>query len=178
MLTVNVPGTEFFAEATERFITSEPQTLRLAHARASISKWESKWHKPFLGSNLSYEETLDYVRCMLLDDVPSFVVEALTVDTVKSINDYIENPMTGTTFRNDGNQKTNREIITAEIIYYWMTALNLPLECEHWHLNRLMTLIRVCSIKNSPPKKMSKNDVMKQARELNAARRKKLQTRG
>lgn len=178
MLTVTVPGTEFFDEETETFIRSDEQTLRLEHSLASISKWESRHHKPFLGSELSYEETLDYISCMSEDEAAPFIVSALTGDTVRRINDYIEDTMTGTTFSNAPGKKGKREIITAEIIYYWMTALNIPLECEHWHLNRLMTLIRVCSIKNSPTKKMSKSEAARQARELNAARRKRLQTKG
>ncbi|MCM1524225.1 MAG: hypothetical protein NC120_07170 [Ruminococcus sp.] len=178
MLTLYIPAAEFYDEEKEIFVNTEPKVLRLEHSLASISKWESKWHKPFLNGDLSYEETLDYIRCMSEEDVDTFSLTGLPAAAADKINEYINDPMTATTFRSGESGRAKREIITAEIVYYWMVSLNIPLECEHWHFNRLMTLIRVCSIKNAPPKKMSKSENMRRMKEMNAARRSRLNTRG
>lgn len=150
-------------------------TLQLEHSLISLSKWESKWCKPFLtAKDKTVEETVDYIKCMTLtQNVRPEVYEILTEENMKQINDYIGAPMTATTFRENKNQKSNREIITAELIYYWMIALNIPFECQKWHLNKLLTLVRVCNVKNEPPKKMSKSDLYKHHAAVNAARRKK-----
>ena len=125
------------------------------------------------------EETLDYIRCMVLDpDVDPSVFDHLTRENILDVNAYIESPMTATTFSKDKNSAPNREIVTSELIYYWMTALQIPFECQYWHLNRLLTLVKVCSIKNAPEKKMSKRDVMSRNAALNAARRKQFNTKG
>ncbi|MCM1578399.1 MAG: hypothetical protein NC078_06345 [Ruminococcus sp.] len=178
MLKVTIPEKEFFDEEKEEFVKQEAKELRLEHSLASISKWEERHHKPFLGGELSYEETLDYIACMSEKEVDTFVLRGLTVQSIDLINKYIEDPMTGTTFGSEPARKARREVITAEIIYYWMFSLNIPLEWEHRHFNKLMTLIKVCSIKNSPPKKMGKKGTAKWAKELNDARRTKLKTKG
>lgn len=150
-------------------------TIQLEHSLISLSKWESKWCKPFLtAKDKTAEETVDYIKCMTLtQNVKPEVYENLTEENIKQINDYIGAPMTATTFRENQNQKSNKEIITAELIYYWMIALNIPFECQKWHLNKLLTLVRVCNIKNEPPKKMSKSELYKHHAAVNAARRKK-----
>lgn len=182
MLEITVPATELFNEKTQEFMYTKEQTLQLEHSLISLSKWESKWHKAFLGKQeKTNEETLDYVRCMTITknvDPNAYLV--LTPDNVNAINAYIDNPMTATRFNSMLNQSTapNRDVITAELIYYWMVAFNIPFECEKWHLNRLLTLIRVCELKNSPPKKMSKSAIMRNNAALNNARRNKLHTRG
>ena len=180
MLTITIPGTEAFDEVSGEFIYTKEQTLQLEHSLISISKWESKWCKPFLsGEQKTNEEIIDYIKCMTLNpNVDSAVYRCLTQENMKSINAYIDSPMTATTFVEDKSGKRNREIITAELVYYWMIALNIPFECQKWHLNRLLTLVRVCNIKNQPPKKMSKRDVMNQNARLNAARRQKMNTKG
>ena len=114
----------------------------------------------------------------LTQNVPSYVYSCLTPKNIDDVNDYIGAPMTATVFSEDKNVKGGREVVTAELIYYWMIALNIPFECQKWHLNRLLTLIRVCNIKNTPPKKMSKRDIISRNAALNAARRKQLNTRG
>lgn len=175
MLTITIPATEEYDDAREEFISTEEQTLTLEHSLVSISKWESKWHKPFLSKDeKTREETIDYIRCMTLTkNVDPNVYYALTSDNIKEINDYIEDPMTATWFSDKHKGPKSREIITSELIYYWMTALQIPFECQKWHINRLMTLIQICSIKSQPPKKMGKKEAMSQQRALNAARRAK-----
>lgn len=179
MLRIIVPGAEFYNENTGEFIYFDDQELELEHSLLSISKWEGIYNKPFLSSSdKTVGEILDYVRCMTLtDNVASDVYERLSEQNIKAINDYINAPMTATTFH-EVNNKPSREIVTSEIIYYWMIVHNIPFECENWHLNRLLTLIKVCNIKSNPPKKMSKQEVLARNRELNAQRRKQLNTTG
>lgn len=180
MLTITIPATEEYDDAREEFIETQEQTLILEHSLVSISKWESKWHKPFLGKeDKTPEETIDYIRCMTITkNVDPNVYYALTPDIVKQINEYIENPMTATWFSDKTHKKSSKEVVTSELIYYWMTALQIPFECDKWHFNRLMTLIQIASIKNQPPKKMGKKEAMSQQRALNAARRAKSGSRG
>ena len=181
MLIITIPGIDDWDEKTERFVTRvEEQTLRLEHSLVSLSKWESKWHKSFLSSkSRTNEEIIDYIRCMTLtQNVDPNVYYRLTDENVQEIKAYIDDPMTATTFSDDGNQRKSREVITAELIYYWMIVNQIPFECRKWHLNQLLTLIQVCSVKNAPPKKRSKKDIMSQQAKLNAARKKQLGTRG
>ena len=179
MLKITVPEMEFYDEDNNEFIMFNEQVLQLEHSLVSISKWESKWHIPFLdGKDKTLEQIIDYVRCMTItQNVKPEVYNRLTEDNLKAINDYIENPMTATTF-SDINQRPSREIITSEIIYYWMVSFNIPFECQKWHLNKLLTLIKVCNIKNSPPKKMSRQEILSRNRALNEARKKNLNTKG
>ena len=181
MLQIAVPlGTEYYDEEKEEFVYPKEQILQLEHSLISLSKWESKWHKPFLSKDrMTDEETVDYIRCMTLtQNVPPEVYNHLTNENIQEVTDYINDPMTATTFSDDKNAKPNREIVTAEIIEWWMITLNIHFECRKWHLNKLLALIKVCTIKNSPPKKMSQKEAMSQQRALNAARRKQLGTRG
>lgn len=178
MLKITIPETEFFNEETSEFVKVGKQTLQLEHSLVSLAKWESKWKKPFLSrTNKTREETLDYIKCMTLtQNVNPMVYSCLTQKNYAEVEAYITDPMTATTFSDKG--KPNREIITAEILYYDMIALNIPFECQKWHLNRLIALIRVCSIKNTPSKKIPKGELARRNRELNAARRKAHNTQG
>lgn len=178
MLNIVVPDQEFFNEKTQEFFTLKGQTLQLEHSLVSLSKWESKWNKPFLSNNeKTLKETIDYIRCMTItQNVKPYIYDMLTNENILDINKYIDSPMTATTF--NVQNTPSREIVTSEIIYYWMISLNIPLECQKWHLNRLLTLIRVCNLKNAPSKKMSKKEIMSRNAALNAARRKKLNTKG
>lgn len=180
MLQIVVPETEFFDERTQTFVTTKKQVLRLEHSLVSISKWESKWKKPFLekSNNRSNEETIDYIRCMTItQNVDPLVYNGLTRENYDSIARYIDDSMTATTF-SDKSKSPSREIVTSELIYYWMIAAGIPLECEKWHLNRLLTLIRICGIKNQPPKKRNRRDIMRRNSSLNASRRARLGTKG
>lgn len=180
MLQITIPATEQFNEETNEFVTTKAQTLQLEHSLISLSKWESKWCKSFIDSkNKTNEETLDYVRCMTLtSNVKPEVYQCLTPQNIADINAYIDAPMTATVFNDMGDKGGKKDVITSELIYYWMIANNIPFECEKWHLNRLITLIRVCNIKNTPPKKMSKRDIMSRNAALNAARRQQMNSRG
>lgn len=180
MLKIIIPSTEMWDEVNEKFVYSKEQVLQLEHSLVSLSKWESKWCKPFLSKeNKTFEETIDYIRCMTINqNIPDEVYNCLTGENIREINEYISAPMTATRFSNDVMGKGSREQITSELIYYWMISLNIPFECQKWHINRLLTLIRVCNIKNQPSKKMSRREIMSRNTALNAARRKKLRTNG
>ena len=180
MLQITVPASEWFNEATNEFINYKEQTLQLEHSLVSLSKWESKWCKPFFSKKeKSLEETLDYIRCMTLTkNVDESVYSRLTRDNIEAINKYIEAPMTATYISQSRNGGVNNETVTSELIYYWMISLQIPFECQKWHLNRLLKLVQVCNVKNSPPKKMSKRERASSYASLNAARRQRMNTRG
>lgn len=179
MLTIVIPGLEYFDEETEEFTYYDDVAVQLEHSLESISKWESKWRKPFLdGTNKSMEEIVDYVKCMAIgESIDLTIFDRLTESNLIEINDYIGQPMTATTFREE-SKTGGREIITSEIIYYWMVTYNIPFECQYWHLNRLLTLVKVCNVKNNPPKKMSQQEILARNKALNDARRKEFGTRG
>ena len=179
MLRLIVPEKELYDERTGLFVRTKKQVLQLEHSLVSLSKWESKWHKPFLSKNeKSGEEMLDYIRCMTItQNVPDEVYFALDTNELIKINDYLNDSMTATTIAKQ-QVKSRGEIITSEIIYYWMISLQIPFECEKWNLNRLMTQIRVCAIKNAPKKKMSRRETMNQNAALNAQRRKARNSKG
>jgi hypothetical protein len=180
VLTIIVPGTELFNESTKEFDTSENFVLDLEHSLVSLSKWESTFEKPFLGPGEKTDlEIIGYIKSMTLSpDVPSDVYSRLSNENFGDVNNYINAKMTATWFAEDKKASPSREIITAEIIYYWMFSLSIPLECERWHLNRLFTLIRVCNQKNAPQKKMSAREVAARNRELNAQRKSQFKTQG
>ena len=180
MLQITIPSIELWDESKEEYVYMKERTLQLEHSLVSLSKWESKWCKSFISNkNITEEETMDYIRCMTLtQNVPKEVYDYMPDSIIEQITAYINAPMTATYFSKIDNSKSSREPVTSELIYYWMIALNIPFECQKWHLNRLLTLIRVCSIKNTPPKKMSKRAMMSRNSTLNAARRQKLGSRG
>lgn len=180
MLTIVVPGVEMYDEQTEEFITVADVTLDLEHSLVSLSKWESIYEKPFLGkTEKTTEEALGYIKLMTLTpDVPDGVYNKLSEENIKAINAYIDSKMTATWFSEAPGAPSTRDVITAELIYYWMITFQIPFECENWHLNRLFTLIRVCNIKQAKPKKMSRSEMAARNRELNAQRRQQLGTKG
>lgn len=181
MLWITVPPAEIWDEEKQEFIhVTKEQTLQLEHSLVSLSKWESKWCKAFSSKEpKTHEEMIDYIKCMTLtQNVKPEVYACLSNENIAEINRYIEAPMTATYIHSDSASPPNREKVTAELIYYWMIAFNIPFECQKWHLNRLMTLIRVCEVKNRSPKRMSKRQIMSRNAALNAQRRKRLNTKG
>lgn len=180
MLRIIVPAIELWDEEKGEFVYRKEQPLQLEHSLVSLSKWESKWKKPFLGKEeKTSEETLDYVRCMTVtQNVDPEVYSRLSNDNIRQINEYINDPMTATTFSQRGRKKNSRETITSELIYYWMVSYNIPPEYQKWHLNRLLTLIQVCTVKNEKPKHRSKKEIMAENAAINAARRKQFGTKG
>lgn len=180
MLEIEVPiGDEKWDDAKEEFVKAETCVLQLEHSLISLSKWESKWCKPYLSSEKTDEEILDYIKCMTItQNVDQDVYNHLTNANIMDIKNYIAAPMTAMKFPKNRASKISREIITSDIIYYWMITLQIPSEFQEWHLNRLIALIRVCDIKNSPPKKKSQREIMEEYSKINAERRKQMNTKG
>ena len=182
MLKIIIPETEFFNSQTNEFFTAKEVILSLEHSLVSLSKWESKWKKPFLSDvPKTREETIDYIKCMTItQNVPNDVYSRLPLSCIDEVQKYIDDTMTATWFSDekDSKPKRKKEVITAELIYYWMITYGIPFECQKWHLNRLLTLIKVCNAKNAPPPKVSKSERFKQQRELNERRKAALHTRG
>jgi len=186
MLTITIPGVEVWDEAKQEFGSTKSQMLCLEHSLVSISKWESVWHKPFIGqTKRTVEETVSYIKCMTTtQNVDPKAYMMLTKDNLEDVSKYIDDSMTATWFveRKDiGTPPKNKEQVTSELIYYWMIALEIPFECQRWHLNRLLTLIRICNIKNNAGQKKGKKnprEILSQNAAINAARRKELGTTG
>lgn len=179
MLTITIPSEESFDDVAQEFVTTPEVVLELEHSLFSLSKWESFWEKPFLGKgDKTTEETIGYIIAMTLTpNVPREVYDRLTNENLLQVNDYINAKMTATWFA-DRPSKNTGEVITAEIVYYWMISMNIPFECEKWHFTRLLTLIQVCNEKNKPAKKESKASIAQRNRMLNAQRRAQLKTSG
>ncbi|MBR5862220.1 MAG: hypothetical protein IKZ08_02725 [Bacteroidales bacterium] len=171
---------EGWDEQKEEFVDAIEQVLELEHSLVSVSKWESKYCKPFISTKAkTYEETLDYIKFMTLTpNVDPHVYECMTKAHIDEINSYIEAPMTATTVRDNKKGGGGQEAVTSELIYYWMIALQIPSEYQYWHLNRLLMLVKVCNAKNQPPKKMSNQDVISRNKALNEARKKQYNTKG
>jgi len=179
MIDIIIPETEYFDERTMQFTYSKEQKLTLEHSLIAISKWEAKFEKPFLSSEKTTEEVLDYIRCMTItQNVSPETYLHLSAKNLEDIQKYIEAPMTATTFKKIERRGGKKEIITAELIYYWMITFNIPFECQKWHLNKLLTLIEVCARKNEPPKKMSRKEISAQHRAINKINRERFHTKG
>lgn len=180
MLTIVVPGEEHYDETENLFSTINDVVLDLEHSLASLSKWESKFQKPFLSpEKKTTEETFEYIRMMILTpSYPPEIFVKFTTDNLDKITEYIDSKQSATTFGEMPKKKGAGQIITSELIYYWMATFGIPFECQYWHLNRLFALIRICNVKNSKPKPMSRNERAQMYRDLNAQRRAQLGTKG
>lgn len=178
MLTINLEHEEFNEETCE-FLDVKDGKLVLEHSLISISKWEAIHHRSFISHPpTNKDETLSYVKCMTITSSGEDVYEKLTPSDLRKIDSYISDSMTATYFKDHPGKNQSREVVTSELIYYWMISLGIPFECQKWHLNRLLTLIKVANIKNSPPKKMSVREMAAQNRMLNARRKQQLNTTG
>lgn len=181
MLVIQVPtGDELFDEGTGKFITGPTVPVRLEHSLFTVSKWEEKWKVPFLSkTKKSVEQIIDYIRFMAVDGIDDDLLNRLTEKNLESIEQYIEDPATATTVREYGTQGRGRQsVITSEVLYFQMFSRQIPMECEHWHLNRLIMLIRVWDAYNSPQKKMSRKQTARMYADLNASRRRQSGTKG
>lgn len=180
MLTITVFETEAYDESIQEFVGSNGVELSLEHSLVSLSKWESIFEKPFLGKEeKTSEEVIAYVKAMTLTpNTPGEVFQRMSSENYEAINAYIDAKMSATWFAEAPGAPPSREVITAELIYYWMTVFTIPFECETWHLNRLFTLIRICNVKQSKPTKMSRASVAQRNRELNAQRKTQTGTKG
>lgn len=180
MLTICIPSVEQWDEKKNEFVNTKGGTVCLEHSLVSIAKWESIWNIPFLTKDKKTpEQLLDYIKCMTItQNVPSDIFNNIPKKILNEIIDYINSPMTATTISQHETKSGSGEIVSSELIYYWMISYGIPFECQKWHLNRLLTLIRICNLKNQPTKKMGKNELLSRNAKLNAARRKKYNTRG
>jgi len=180
MLTIIVPSSELYDEKNNEFIQIKEQTIVLEHSLVSIAKWESKWKKSFLSTQeKTVNEWVDYIRCMTITkNVNPLVYKTINNSASEAIKRYMNDPMTATYFSDNGSKNAGRSIVTAEVVYYWMISLGIPFECQKWHFNRLMALIRVCDIKNNSGKKMSQREILTRNQALNEERKRKYKTRG
>lgn len=180
MLTITVSGTESFDETTGKFVIVGGTALELEHSLVSLSKWESIHEKAFLGKEAkTSEEVVSYIKCMVVtSEIPPEVFLELSEDNFKAINDYLNSRMTATYFAETPDGPSSREVVTSDLIYYWMTVFSIPFECEQWHLNRLFTLIRICNIKQEKPKKTNRAQIASRNRDLNEQRKKQHGTTG
>lgn len=180
MLILTVGVTDVYDEQTQTFESRGGVELQLEHSLVSLSKWESDHEKAFLGKGeKTREEVLDYIRCMTIGpNPPGDFLERLSKENFDVINAYIDRKMTATWFSEQPGAPKSSEVITSELIYYWMTVFQIPFDCETWHLNRLFTLIRICNVKQAKPKKMSRAEIAQRNRELNSQRRAQLGTKG
>ncbi len=185
MLTITIPDKEWFNSDTEEFVYTKSSTIQMEHSLISLARWESKWKKAFLDriQELTPEEIIDYFRCMTINSKVDPTVFLAIWDDISLRNrvlEYINDPMSAVKFKEDPHKPHSsiKDSLTSDLIYFWMIANNIPFECEKWHVNRLLTLIRICGIKNGGDKQMSKMDLMRRNKALNAARRKSLHSRG
>ena len=180
MLTITIPAIEAWDEKHEVFIYTKEQTIRLEHSLVSISKWESKWHKPFLSDEpKTRDEMLDYFRCMTItQNVDPNLYACIPYEQQKVINEYIEDPMSATVFYDKQIAPRRKERITSEKIYFWMVNNNIPFECQTWHLNRLMNLIHYCNGSNQQLKKRKPGELAQEYSRINESRLKKYNTKG
>lgn len=186
MIQIVVPKGEVFDNTNQLFRrVTKDTTLQLEHSLISLQKWEAKWHVPFLSSKeKTLEQTIDYIRCMCLTpNVKEDVFYCIPTTEMVRIADYIDDPMTATTVRHRGKPggAKKKKIVTAEVIYYWMVALNIPTEYRKWHLNQLLMLIQVINAENesqNPKNKRKKHEILADYRAINEANKKLYNTKG
>ena len=176
MFELTIGATEHFNQETSEFEMLNGVTIELEHSLFALSKWESKFEIPFLNNdNLTDEQMMYYIQCMTITkNVDPKLYGSLSEANIITVNEYLNKKHTATWFSEHGNgpgRRTSNEIVTSELIYFWLTACQIPFECEHWNLKRLLTLIQVCNEKNKPQKKMDRKTMMNKHRSVNASRR-------
>ena len=175
MKTITIPAAELFDESTNEYIYTRETTIKIEHSLVSVSKWEAKWETPFLNAKMTREQSIDYIRCMTItQNVDPNIYKAISTSLLNEVNKYIDSKQTATWFNDKKNGPHKMRTVTSELIYYWMIASGIPFECEKWHLNRLITLIRVCQEESKPSKQMT----LEERKALNNARRQKYRTKG
>lgn len=175
MKTITIPAAELFDESTNEYIYTRETTIKIEHSLVSVSKWEAKWEIPFLSTKMTREQSIDYIRCMTItQNVDPNIYKAIPTSLLNEVNKYIDSKQTATWFNDKKNGPHRQRTVTSELIYYWMIACGIPFECEKWHLNRLVTLIRVCQEESKPSKQMT----LEERKALNNARRQKYRTKG
>lgn len=180
MLKIIVGSTEEYNEELNEFSTSGGIEIELEHSLVSLSKWEEEYEIPFLSNEAkTTEQVIKYIEHMTLTpEIAPEVYQKLSNSNLEDISKYIDAKRSATWFRDPPGAPPSREVITSELIYQWMIALEIPFECQYWHLNRLFTLIKICNIKQSKPEQMSRAELNARNRELNAQRRAQLGTKG
>lgn len=180
MLIISIPEIDGFDEETQTFVSMPGGELHLEHNLIALSKWESITHKHLIGNeDITPEEMLLYIKCMITnEDYDPELLDRLPASEIERVSNYMADTKTATTFVKSGGESGSGEYTSSELIYYWMIACQIPFECEKWHINRLLTLIRVCNEKNQPEKKMSRSDILSRNRDLNRARRQALGSKG
>lgn len=180
MLRLIIDEDEVFNEEDNTFSTSGGVVLEFEHSLLSLSKWESKFQKPFLAAGVKTpEEIIGYLEAMLITpDLGLDVLYRCSPKDIDKIQEYIDSSQSATTFGSMPERRGPGEVITSELIYYWMVAFNIPFECQTWHLNRLFALVRICNIKNSKPQPLSRHEIAQRNRELNAKRKAEMGTTG
>lgn len=173
MLKITVPAQELYDPKTGMFYYTKPVMLTLEHSLLSLSKWESDWEKPFINRDHTIREFNDYVRCMTLtQNVDPSVYDRLTDANRQAVQSYIDRKMSAAVIHDDGTSKRSTKFMTADLIYYYMVEAGIPFQpCEKWHLNRLLTLIRIIGIERRTDNKMSKADSARRHASINRARR-------
>lgn len=180
MLTISLPEVETYSEE-EGFVVYDPIRIRLEHSLYAISLWESKWKKSFietLEKGMSPSEFLYYIKCMSMDESLGDWIIRLSSKNLIEIRDYISDPMTATTINRRNVKGGKKQIVTSELVYFWMTQYGIPFECDHWHFNRLLTLIEIASIRSGPQKKMSNKEIASRQQAICEANRRKYNSRG
>lgn len=183
ILHITIPGKENWDSVKEEFIYEEDAELYLQHSLVTVAEWEARWKISFLDTdNKTPEQITDYIKIMTINqnEVDDSVYKRLTKENLDEINRYLKDEMSATTITDHGTPESNgrNEIITAEIVYYWMFSHNVPVEFENWHFNRLITLLKTCNIKSNPDNKMTKQETAKMYAEMNKARRQKYNSKG
>lgn len=180
MITIDLGTLEYYDSEKNEFVYEEGGKVRFEYSLKMLYEWEGKWKKAFLkgNKNLTTEEAVDFYIMMALDPIDK---KFMTGEAMETLSKYVNDPQTATTFADGQNGNTSPskgKIFTSEELYAMMITSNVPLDFENRNLNRLITILRVISVQNTPPKKMSKNDIYRQNAALNAERKARLNTKG